>query len=73
VKNDRTKSLVQEYEDEKMKNGCSIMTDAWFDRKRSIMNLVTNCAAGTTFLRSKEMSCVSHTSEVIFKLVDKNN
>jgi hypothetical protein len=25
---DRTKSLVQEYEDEKMKNGCSIMTDA---------------------------------------------
>jgi uncharacterized protein YfiM (DUF2279 family) len=65
-------SLVQEYNDEKIKNGCSIMTDAWSDRKRrSIMNLVINCAAGTTFLSSKEMSDVSHTSEVIFELVDK--
>jgi hypothetical protein len=35
------------------------------------MNLVTNCAVGTTFLSSKEMSDVSHTSEVIFELVDK--
>lgn len=35
------------------------------------MNLVTNCAAGTTFLSSKEMSDVSHTAEVIFDLVDK--
>jgi hypothetical protein len=68
---ERTKSLVQEYDNEKMKNGCSIMTDAWSNRKRSIMNLVTNCADGTTFLSSKEMSAVSHTSEVIFELVDK--
>jgi hypothetical protein len=68
---ERIKSLVQEYEDEKMKNGCSIMTDAWSDRKmRSIMNVVTNCAVGT-FLSSKEMPAVSHTSEVIFELVDK--
>jgi hypothetical protein len=62
---------VQEYDDEKMKNGCSIMTNAWSDRKRSIMNVVTNCVVGTTFLSSKEMSVVSHTSEVIFELVDK--
>jgi hypothetical protein len=68
---ERTKSLVQEYDDEKMKNGCSIMTDAWSDRKRSIMNVVTNCATGTTFLSSKEMSAMSHISEVIFELVDK--
>jgi hypothetical protein len=55
-----------------MKNGCSIMTDAWSDRKRrSIMNLCTNCADGTSFISSKEMSHVSHTSEVIFELVDK--
>jgi hypothetical protein len=39
--------------------------------KRSIMNLVINCDAGTTFLSSKEMSSISHTSEVIFELVDK--
>jgi len=28
---ERTKSLLQEREAEKMKNGCSIMTDAWSD------------------------------------------
>ncbi|CAA0819867.1 hAT transposon superfamily protein [Striga hermonthica] len=69
---ERTKSLVKEHDAEKIKNGCSIMTDAWSDRKmRSIMNLVTNCSVGTTFLGSKEMSDVSHTAEVIFELVDK--
>jgi len=55
-----------------VKNGCSVMTDAWSDRKRrSIMNLCTNCADGSSFVSSKEMSDVSHTSEVIFELVDK--
>ena len=68
----RTKSLMQERQAEKLKNGCSVMTDAWSDRKRrSIMNLCTNCAEGTEFISSKEMSDVSHTSEVIFELVDK--
>ena len=68
----RTKSLLQEREAEKLKNGCSIMTDAWSDKKRrSIMNVCTNCADGTNFISSKEMSDVSHTSEVIFELVDK--
>ena len=62
----RTKSLLQECEAEKMKNGCSFMTDAWSDRKRrSIMNICTNCAEGTSFVSSKEMSDVSHTSEVV--------
>jgi hypothetical protein len=68
----RTKSLLQERDAEKMKNGCSVMTDAWSDTKRrSIMNVCTNCAEGTSFVSSKEMSDVSHTSEVIFELVDK--
>ena len=53
----RTKSLLQEREAEKLKNGCSIMTDAWSDRKRgSIMNLCTNCVDGTSFISSKGMS-----------------
>ncbi|CAD6335899.1 unnamed protein product [Miscanthus lutarioriparius] len=69
---ERTKSLLLEREAEKIKNGCSIMTDAWSDRKRrSIMNMCTNCVDGTSFISSKEMSHVSHTSEVIFDLVDK--
>ncbi|KAJ1277659.1 hypothetical protein BS78_04G020400 [Paspalum vaginatum] len=68
----RTKSLLQDREDEKNKRGCSIMTDAWTDMKRrSIMNLCTNTSEGTSFIKSKEMSDVSHTSEVIFQLVDK--
>jgi len=68
----RTKSLLQDREDEKIKHGCSIMTDAWTDMKRrSIMNLFTNTSEGTTFIKSKEMSDVSHTSEVIHELVDK--
>jgi len=69
---ERTKSLLQEREAEKMKNGCSIMNDAWSDKKRrSIMNVFTNCAKGNSFISSKEMSHVSHTSELIFELVDK--
>jgi len=35
------------------------------------MNLCTNTSEGTTFIKSKEMSDVSHTSEVIHELVDK--
>ncbi|AQK94388.1 hAT transposon superfamily protein [Zea mays] len=58
----RTKSLLQEREAEKMKNGCSIMADAWSDKKRrSIMN----------FYFLKRDVDVSHTSEVVFELVDK--
>ncbi|PWZ57795.1 hypothetical protein Zm00014a_030395 [Zea mays] len=68
----RTKSLLQDREDEKNKYGCSVMTDAWTDMKRrSIMNICTHTTAGTSFIKSKEMSNVSHTSEVIFELVDK--
>ncbi|CAD6248387.1 unnamed protein product [Miscanthus lutarioriparius] len=40
-------------------------------KKRSIMNLCTNFADGTSFISSKEMSHISHTGEVIFDLVDK--
>ncbi|CAA0813250.1 hAT transposon superfamily protein [Striga hermonthica] len=68
----RTKSLLLERDAEKIKNGCSVLTDAWSDKKRrSIMTLCTNCADGTSFISSKDMSNLSHTSEVIFELVDK--
>ncbi|KAM0892224.1 hypothetical protein ACQ4PT_025888 [Festuca glaucescens] len=68
----RTKSLLDERELQKIKLGCTLMTDAWTDMKRrSIMNLCMHCSGGTSFLRSKETSDVSHTAEVIFELVDK--
>ncbi|CAN1797990.1 hypothetical protein LINPERHAP1_LOCUS21509 [Linum perenne] len=67
----RTKSLLKDRDEEKIQNGCSLMTDAWTDMKRrSIMNIVTNCAEGTSFIKSRDTSDVSHTSEVIFDLVD---
>ncbi|KAJ1255020.1 hypothetical protein BS78_K297900 [Paspalum vaginatum] len=67
----RMKTLLLDREEEKNKNGCSVMTDAWTDTKRSIMNVCTHTLEGASFMKSKEMSDVSHTSEVIFELVDK--
>ncbi|CAA0833515.1 hAT transposon superfamily protein [Striga hermonthica] len=69
---ERTKLKVKPHEDEWKRSGCSIMTDAWSDRKRrSIMNLCVNSKVGTMFLPSKESSDVSHTSEMILEYVDK--
>ncbi|KAM0843138.1 hypothetical protein ACQ4PT_057901 [Festuca glaucescens] len=68
----RTKSLLDDHEKQKMKLGCTIMTDAWTDMKRrSIMNLCMHCSGRTLFIRSEETSNVSHTAEVIFELLDK--
>ncbi|CAN1764751.1 hypothetical protein LINPERHAP1_LOCUS9391 [Linum perenne] len=52
----RTKSLLKDRDEEKIQNGCSLMTDAWTDMK--------------SFIKSRDTSNVSHTSEVIFDLVD---
>ncbi|KAI8542832.1 hypothetical protein RHMOL_Rhmol08G0170100 [Rhododendron molle] len=69
---ERTKKCLKKQEEEWASTGCSIMTDAWSDRKRrSIMNLCVNCKEGTTFLSSKETSDESHTGEYIFNYVDK--
>ncbi|KAG5531758.1 hypothetical protein RHGRI_026396 [Rhododendron griersonianum] len=54
---ERTKTFLKKKEKEWALTGCSIMTDAWTDRKkRSIMNLCVNCKQGTCFLSSKEDS-----------------
>ncbi|XP_058210432.1 uncharacterized protein LOC131322890 [Rhododendron vialii] len=69
---ERTKTLLKKQEAEWASTGCSIMTDAWTDRKRrSIMNLCVNCKQGTCFLSSKEDSEVSHTGVYIFDYIDK--
>jgi hypothetical protein len=69
---DSTKDALKKQEEEWKLTGCSIMTDAWTDRKRrSIMNLCVNCKEGTTFLSSKESSDEAHTGEHIFEYVFK--
>ena len=69
---ERTKRSLKKQEDEWKKSGCSIMTDAWSDRKRrSIMNLCVNCKLGTSFLSSIECSNEAHIAKFIFEYVDK--
>ncbi|CAN6685690.1 unnamed protein product [Malus baccata var. baccata] len=69
---ERVKKSLKKHEEEWALNGCSIMTDAWSDRKRrSKMNLCVNCKEGTIFLSSKECSSEAHTGEYIFEYVDK--
>jgi hypothetical protein len=67
---ERTKELLKPHELERVATGCSIMTDAWTDKKRrSIMNLCVHCKLGTAFLGSKEASADAHTSQYIFEYV----
>ena len=67
----RTNENLQAHRDAWKKNGCSIMTDAWSDRKnRSIMNLCVHCELGTSFLRSINTAGASHTGEYIHDLVE---
>lgn len=67
-----TKEILKVQEDEWKDGGCSVMTDAWSDRKRrSVMNLCVNCKIGTSFLSSIECSLEAHTGKFIFDYVDK--
>ena len=66
-----TKKMLKVQEEDWAKNGCSIVTDAWTDRKRrSIMNLCLHCSVDTSFLESREASDESHTGQLIFEYVD---
>jgi len=67
----RTKKTVEKFEDEWKLEGCSIMTDAWSDRKRrSIMNLCVNSRMGTVFLSSVDCSNEAHTCRHIFEYME---
>ncbi|XP_031127519.1 uncharacterized protein LOC116029610 [Ipomoea triloba] len=68
---DKVRESLKIHEEEWKSNGCSIMTNAWTDRKRrSVMNLCVNSSLGTVFLSSKECSLDSHTSEYIYEFVE---
>ena len=52
--------------------GCTLMTDAWSDRKgRSLMNIVAHCPAGTAFLLSQDASSDKHDGNYIYKFLEK--
>ncbi|XP_056850759.1 uncharacterized protein LOC130500076 [Raphanus sativus] len=68
----RTKEKLKALEEEWDREGCSVMTDAWTDRKKqSVMNLCVNSREGTCFLSSKDASKDAHTGEYIFSYIDK--
>ena len=69
---EKTRDLLKPHDVERADTGCSIMTDAWTDKKRrSIMNLCVHCKLGTVYLGSKEVSADAHTSQYIFDYVDE--
>ncbi|XP_010485158.1 PREDICTED: uncharacterized protein LOC104763492 [Camelina sativa] len=67
---DRVHGLLKPQEEEWKKNGCTVMTDAWSDRKRrSIMNLCVNYKGGTMFRSCKDSSDEAHTGGYISEYV----
>nr|KYP41688.1 hypothetical protein KK1_036937 [Cajanus cajan] len=51
--------------------GCSIMSDAWMDKKqRCIINFLVNSSIGTMFIKSINGSNFVKTEEKLFELLD---
>jgi hypothetical protein len=66
----RTMNLVAEFKEWK-KKGCTIMSDAWTDRKRrSICNFLVNSPKGTVYLASVDTSDISKTADKVFAMLD---
>jgi hypothetical protein len=66
------KDMLKKHQEIWSYTGCSIMTDAWSDRKRrSVMNLCVHCREGVSFFDSKEASNDAHTGQYIFEYVDQ--
>ncbi|XLU20766.1 hypothetical protein S245_056832, partial [Arachis hypogaea] len=66
-----TKGLLKGLKEQWKKYGCSIMSDAWTDkRQRSIINFLVNSPAGTIFLKSIDASDYGKTGEKMFELLD---
>ncbi|XP_020243199.1 uncharacterized protein LOC109821425 [Asparagus officinalis] len=69
---DKTREIIKKFKKSCALNGCSILTDAWSDRKmRSIMNIVVHSDGGTTFLGSCDTSGDKHDANYICNYVEK--
>uniref|UniRef100_A0A0R0K6W7 BED-type domain-containing protein n=1 Tax=Glycine max TaxID=3847 RepID=A0A0R0K6W7_SOYBN len=66
-----TENLMKGHREQWVKYGCTIMSDAWTDRKqRCIINFLINSQAGTMFLKSVDGSDFVKTGEKLFELLD---
>ncbi|KAK8953801.1 hypothetical protein KSP39_PZI002952 [Platanthera zijinensis] len=68
---EKTKEMLGIFTQTCKLNGCTIMTDAWTDRKgRSVMNIMMHCSSGVTFWLSKNVSS-THDGKFIFDFLDE--
>jgi hypothetical protein len=68
----KVQELVKAHKESWELHGCSVMTDAWTDKRgRGVMNLVVHNAYGVYFLDSVDCSAVKKDGRYIFELVDK--
>jgi hypothetical protein len=66
-----TKEMLKGIEFERNQYGCSIMSDAWTDRKsRTLINFLVNSPSGTVFSKSVDGSSYMKTGLKIFELLD---
>ncbi|KAH1087150.1 hypothetical protein GLYMA_07G163900v4 [Glycine max] len=66
-----TENLMKGHREKWVKYGCTIMSDAWTDRKqRCIINFFINSQAGIMFLKSDDGSNFVKTGEKLFELLD---
>ncbi|XP_020207003.1 uncharacterized protein LOC109815825 isoform X2 [Cajanus cajan] len=66
-----TKGLLKGHEEERVKYGCSIMSDGWTDRKsRTLINFLVNSSMGTMFVKSVDASEYTKTGEKVFELLN---
>ncbi|KAL5133726.1 hypothetical protein HKD37_03G007015 [Glycine soja] len=64
-------NLIKGHREQWVKYGCTIMSDAWTDRKqRCIINFFINSQASTMFLKSVDGSDFVKTGEKLFELLD---
>ncbi|KAK4259931.1 hypothetical protein QN277_006209 [Acacia crassicarpa] len=68
---ERTNEMLKKHKEEWVNFGCSIMSDAWTDKKnRTLINFMVNSPSGTMFVRSVDASSYMKTGEKIFQLLD---
>ena len=68
---EKTNMILEEHKLFWKKNGCTIMTDGWTDRRRrTILNFLVNSPRGTVFLKSIDASDICKTADKIYKIMD---
>ena len=67
-----TKDLMKDHMVEWGKNGCSIMSDVWIDRKKiTLVNFLVKCSKVTIFMQSIDASSMIKMGKKMFELLDK--